>query len=77
MGVEKVKKNTSVKVGAGNFISQLFFLWVFRLIMLIKRTKDLAGLNLVLKKSDRVKYNDRILEKQWTAEITKAKQKNR
>jgi hypothetical protein len=77
MESEKVKKKTNVRVGSSNFVSQLFFLWVFWLIILIRRVRDLTELNFILKKCDMVNFNDRILEKQWADEVSRAAKKKR
>jgi hypothetical protein len=73
--LKKGEKKT--KVGAGNFVSQLFFFWVFPFIWKIRRVKDLKELFLTLRKSETAQYNDKKLEKNWKKEITTAAKQNR
>jgi hypothetical protein len=58
-----------VLIGSGNFVSQLFFFWVFWLIPIVRRTKDLKDLNFTLKKTEKASYNDEILDKAWKEEL--------
>ncbi len=78
--VSKEKKSKTEKVqfnvGAGNFISSTFFLWVFQLIVLLRRVGDINNLQLTLRKVDTSDYNDQILDVKWTQEKLRAKNKN-
>ncbi len=78
--VSKEKKSKTEKVqfnvGAGNFISSTFFLWVFQLIVLLRRVGDINNLQLTLRKADTSDYNDQILDVKWTQEKLRAKNKN-
>jgi hypothetical protein len=75
---EKKSKTEKVnfKIGAGNFISSTFFLWVFQLIVLLRRVGDINNLQLTLRKADTSDYNDQILDVKWTQEKLRAKNKN-
>ena len=57
-----------LRVGASNFISQLFFLWLFRFIWKIRRCKEVKRLNLELRNTEASNYNDEALEKYWKKE---------
>ena len=65
--------NNKYQVGSGNIISQTFFLWIFRFILILRKTKDLKELLLVLRKTETSDYNDRILEAKLSDEKQRAK----
>ena len=65
----------AVRVGSGNILSQIFFLWVFRFIIILRQSKDLKNLIFVLRKTETSDYNDEILEKKWSEEKERAQQK--
>jgi hypothetical protein len=67
------KKVFTFQVGSGNFISQLFFLWVFQFILVLRKFKDIKWLILILRKSETSDYNDQILEIKWIEEKKRAK----
>lgn len=67
----------SMVVGTNNYISKLFFIWVFFLIHALKRTKNLKDLYLQLREKDTASFNDNILEKKWLKEKEVAKLKDR
>ena len=67
----------NVSVGSGNVVSQLFFLWVFRFIVIIKKCKDLKELVFALRLTETAEFNDLILEKNWSEEKIKAAKANR
>ena len=67
---DKIKR---FKVGSGNVFSQTFFLWVFRFILVIRKTPNLKDLLLVLRETETSDYNDKILEAKWSEEKTRAK----
>jgi hypothetical protein len=67
----------SFRVGSGNFISQIFFLWVFWFILLLRRTKDLKDLALNLRNTETARFNDKILDEKWKEEIARASKQNR
>ena len=69
---KKTIKTTQFQVGAGNFISSAFFLWVFRLILVLRKAGDLKNLQLILRKSETSEYNDRLLDVKWTQEKQRA-----
>jgi hypothetical protein len=73
---EKTKVNL-IRVGSGNFISQIFFLWMFRFIPVIRRTKDLKDLQLALRRTETANYNDDILDRRWKEELALANKENR
>ena len=73
--LEKKNLNKFTKqysVGSGNFLSQAFFFWVFQLITILRRTKDIKELLLTLRKSETSDYNDKLLEVEWTKEKERA-----
>ena len=77
---EKEKKQSkcrSIIAGTNNYISQLFFIWVFFLIHAVKRTTNFKELFLLLREKDTSAYNDNILEKKWAQEKETAKLKDR
>lgn len=65
----------AVRVGSGNILSQIFFLWVFRFIIILRQSKDLKNLIFVLRKTETSDYNDDILENKWSKEKERAQQK--
>lgn len=70
----ELKKSTILRhilIGS-NIISELFFLWVFYFIVVLKRSKDLKDLCFLLKKVDTTSYNDELLEKNWKDEKKRA-----
>jgi hypothetical protein len=67
----------SFRVGSGNFVSQIFFLWVFWFILLLRRTKDLKDLTLNLRNTETASFNDKILDEKWKEEINLAAKQNR
>ncbi len=73
---EKIKKKISKKiqfeVGSGNFISSTFFLWVFRLILVLRNNGDVNNLQLNLRKTETSDYNDQLLDVKWTEEKHRA-----
>jgi hypothetical protein len=66
-----------VEMGPGNFVSQLFFFWIFWLIPILRRKGDFKCLNLTLRKTEKTDYNDTILDKAWKKELLLAAQKKR
>ena len=70
------KKTKQYLVGSGNFLSQAFFFWVFQLITILRRTKDIKELLLVLRKSETTDYNDKLLEVEWIKEKQRAAKLN-
>jgi len=71
-----MKESTNkIKVGSGNILSQIFFLWVFRFIIILRQSKDLKNLIFVLRKTETSDYNDDILENKWSKEKERAQQK--
>ena len=64
-----------VRVGSGNILSQIFFLWVFRFIIMLRQSQDLKNLIFVLRKTETSDYNDDILENKWSKEKERAQQK--
>ena len=75
--MKHIKNKRLIKVGAGNFISQISFAWVFWFIWVICRAKDLTDLQLVLRKSETSSKNDEILDKKWKDEISQAGKQDR
>jgi hypothetical protein len=71
------KDDKSVRVGPGNFVSQLFFFWIFGFIWMVRRVKDINQLCLSLRKSETAAYNDKKLEKSWKKEVALAAKENR
>jgi hypothetical protein len=74
---DKKDKVRCIKIGPSNFISQLFFLWIFWLIPILRHAKDLKDLNLILRKKTKTDYNDAILDKAWKKELLSAAQKKK
>lgn len=71
-------KTHRIRVGARFFLSQLFFIWVFRFIFRLRRDKsNFKDIELYLRKSETADENDEILDKKWQEEIKKASQENR
>lgn len=67
-----------IQVGSKNFLSQLFFIWVFRFIYVLRRDKsDFKNINLNLCDTETSIYNDDILEKKWQEEKLRAIKDNR
>lgn len=60
-----------------NFISQIFFFWVFCFILTLRKTKDLKNLCFLLKNTETTAYNDDLLEKRWKEEKERAVKLNR
>jgi len=77
MATKPVSKVRKVTVGAGNFVSQLFFFWVFYFIWILRRTKNMKDLLLSLRKSEKAKVNDEFLGVKWMHEKDQAKKENR
>ena len=66
-----IKHKTSTKaitIGSGNIISQIFFLWVFRFIYILRKSKDLKDLVFSLRHSETADYNDATLDEKWSQE---------
>ena len=74
---EKSKKKSAYIVGSGNVISQFFFLWIFKFIFILRKTKDMKELLLELRKSETADYNDCLLEKKWSLEKEKSVAKHK
>jgi hypothetical protein len=74
---KETKSSRSFVIGAGNFISQILFFWVFIFVFVLRRSKDLSGLYLVLRENDTASLNDELLEKKWEEEKQLAVKKNR
>lgn len=74
VGKDKVRK---VRVGAGNFLSQLVFFWLFSFIWTIRRANNFKNLHLYLRKTETAIYNDEILAKKWKVEVSKAEKENK
>ena len=70
-------KPKSIVVGSGNYISQLFFFWVFRLIYIVRKTKDIKEIQFKLRKTETADANDKLLDKKWKEELQLAAEKNR
>ena len=64
------KEGRVLRVGASNFISQLFFLWLFPFIYAIRNSRNdiQKELRLKLRKSETTSYNDELLDRNWRAE---------
>ncbi len=75
--IKETQRTRKFVIGTGNIISQLFFFWVFFLIFVLRRTKDLKDLIIVLRKKDTATYNDELLEKKWNEEKKLAEKQNR
>jgi hypothetical protein len=75
--VRKVRTQSARSVGAGNIISQLFFLWMFPFIIVVRRAKDLKKLNLRLRQTESASFNDDLLASKWKAEVEWAAKQNR
>lgn len=75
--LKKKKTAQNMIVGSGNFISQLFFAWVFWFIYCVRRKKHLKDLNLSLRKTETASFNDKILDKEWKKETELAAKENR
>lgn len=72
----KIKKR-KVKLGPGNFVSQLFFFWVFMIILVIRRAKEIKDVCLILRKRETCQFNDEKLERKWEQEKKQALKENR
>lgn len=71
-------KTHKIRVGTKNFLSQIFFVWVFRFIFRLRRDKsDFKNIDLNLCDTETCVYNDDILEKWWKDEKQKAANENR
>ncbi|CAF0866320.1 unnamed protein product, partial [Brachionus calyciflorus] len=75
--MKESKRIRQIQVGSGNFVSQLFFAWVFWFILKLRSTKNIKDLNLTLKKTETAAHNDTILDKEWKKEINCAQKANR
>ena len=71
------KKTALIQVGAKNFISQIFFLWVFSFIRLLRRAKEIKDLALILCKTDTAILNENLLDNNWKLELKTASKQNR
>ena len=72
------QKSHRLQVGSKNFISQLFFLWVFPFVFRLRLDKsNFKNIDLFLRESESANYNDEILEIKWQEEIEQAKKENR
>lgn len=72
------KKLHRLQVGSKNFISQLFFIWVFPFIFRLRLDKsNFKNIELFLRESESADYNDEILENKWQEEVEQAKKENR
>ena len=72
-----VKRARSILVGPTNWISDLFFFWVFSLIVVLRNVTNFKDLNLLLRECDTASHNDNILEEKWEHEKQKAKLNDR
>ena len=74
----KSTKLNRIRVGTGFVLSQLFFVWVFKFIFLLRRDKsNFKNVELFLRKSETAEANDEILDKKWQEEIKNANKENR
>lgn len=74
---EAAKDKKLVRVGASNFLSHLFFVWVFRLIWLVRRLNGIDKISFYLRKSETSRHNDQVLEKKWREELERASKANK
>jgi hypothetical protein len=58
-----------ITVGSGNFLSQLFFAWVFPFVWTLRRTKDIKLVSLILRVSESALLNEKLLDEKWSKEI--------
>ena len=72
-----VKRARSILVGQTNWISDLFFFWVFSLIVVLRNVTNFKDLNLLLRECDTASHNDNVLEEKWEQEKQKAKLNDR
>jgi hypothetical protein len=72
-----IKRTHSILVGPSNYISDLFFFWVFSLITVLRNITNFKDLNLLLRECDTAAYNDNVLEEKWEQEKQKAKRNDR
>ena len=75
MKKHKAAPTKAIVVGSGNVVSQFFFLWVFRFIWVLRRSKDLKDLIFLLRETETSEYNDELLEAKWSVEKERAAQK--
>lgn len=73
----KRKSSKARHVGAGNFVSQIFFIWVFWLIVLIRKAKDITDLHLTLRQTETAMFNHATLDSKWKEEQDRASRQNR
>lgn len=72
-----VIKKKLMYVGTGNIFSQLFFIWLFKFIWILRRSKDFNGINLRLRKTETSSFNDDVLGNKWKLEKDQAFKENR
>ncbi|EGF83598.1 hypothetical protein BATDEDRAFT_8420, partial [Batrachochytrium dendrobatidis JAM81] len=58
-----------------NIISQLLFIWVFRLVRLCRRVSDIRNINFSLNESETAKATGDKLESIWNAEVNQSNEK--
>ncbi|TPX37470.1 hypothetical protein SmJEL517_g00565 [Synchytrium microbalum] len=68
------KKKDRILLAPSNVISRLFFLWVFRLIAICRRTDDLRDVPLALRFTETAKVTGDLLGKAWELEEAESKQ---
>jgi hypothetical protein len=72
------KSKNEIRLGTRNILSRIGFIWVFRLIVLVKKTaNDFNNLDLTLRGAETSKQNDTLLDKKWREEIDRAAKQNR
>jgi hypothetical protein len=72
-----IKRKSSILVGTNNYFSDLFFIWVFSLIFVLRNITNFKDLNLMIRECDTASHNDNILEEKWEQEKQIAKRNDR
>ncbi|KAJ3038374.1 hypothetical protein HK097_003196, partial [Rhizophlyctis rosea] len=66
---KKGKKKNRFTLASSNFVSQLLFLWVCRLVSRVRRAEDIRDVSLHLKSAETAKVTGEGLERTWNQEV--------
>ncbi|KAJ8327311.1 hypothetical protein, variant [Batrachochytrium dendrobatidis JEL423] len=72
---KKKRKKPKFCLSTSNIISQLLFIWVFRLVRLCRRVSDIRNINFSLNESETAKATGDKLESIWNAEVNQSNEK--
>lgn len=71
---KRKRRKKKFLLAPSNFISQILFLWVIRLIYLIQNVPDLKNIHLNLYKTETSSQSGDLLQEKWNAQVLKDKE---